>query len=178
MKITFAPTAESKSAADAAAKLAESVGKINAALSARVKLGEHEITESGKSVSAVRRDGKTVYIASVRIQVTLKASDEKIGGVTEAAESLSVQWHTEYLLADKSYADKLAAEAVAKAKASAESIAAAAGVKLGTLASVEYAASFGGSPRMLRAVAAESGATHEPEPIEAVESVTCEWEIQ
>lgn len=163
-------------------KYGEAVSELNLKAEEIIKsfaaaaLDKNEIRKSGASVAQIKRDGKTLFAARTEIKASLPITDGRMERVLAAAESSGMGWNSEYSLADKSYRNALAAEAVAAARASAQSIAAAAGVKLGELCGVEYAAGFGGGARLMRA-AAFSGACAEPEDVEAVESVTCEWEI-
>lgn len=172
--ITVALKSESKRYAEAARGLNAQAEQTVKNLAEIAGLEKGEIQKSGSEVMQVRHEGKTYFSARTEIKVTLAACDARIDGVVAACDASGAPWRSEYVLADKSYRDSLAAEAVRAARASAESIAAAAGIKLGGLANVEYAASYGGV-RLMRAAAAETCA--EPEDVEAEESVTCEWEI-
>lgn len=169
--------AEHKKSDEAARLLREKTDAVLRALAA-AGVQDGEAVTGGAGVSAVRRDGKAAYHAHADIKLTLPVSDERIEGIADALEKNGAAWRQSYLLTDASPRKALIARAVAAAKEDAAAIAAAAGVRLGELAGVEYAASFGGGVRMMRAAAVNDAVATRPEDVELSETVTCEWRIQ
>lgn len=159
-------------------KYAESMAALNkkteavSALLTNAGLKRDEIFSSGSSVYTARRDNKQYYTARTELKVKLALSDERVERVLSALEDCGEQWSTGYALTDDGYKSSLVKRAVDAAKRSAETLAVAAGVKLGELCKIEYAPSF--QPAMLRAAALGG----EPERINAEETVTCEWAIE
>ena len=169
-------SAQHKKSGEAAKLLQEKQAQLLAALAAAgVKDGE--ITTHGTGVTSSRQDGKTVFYAHTDCKLKLSVADERLGNITDALEKGDVAWRQQYELADNKHRASLIAQAVAAAKEDAACIAKSAGVKLGGLAGVEYAASFGGGVRLMRAMAKAESIAACPEDIELNESVTCEWEI-
>lgn len=168
--------AENKKYADAVQLLHKKTDEITMLLAAAA-ITEKEITTRGASVSTVRRDGKTLYEAYSGLKLILSVEDQRIGNILDALERSGADWTCEFTLEKSFYRKALIQKAVRKAREAAESIAQAADVKLGKLANVEYAASFGGGVRMMRMAKASMADGGAPEPIEATETVTCEWEI-
>lgn len=169
--------AEHKKSAEAARLLQEKTAAVLRALTGDARLSREEITTQGTAVHAVRRDGKSLFCAQAELKIILPVSDDRAGDAADVLEKSGEAWQQSYALGDTSYRERLLQKAVAAAKADAQLLAAAAGVRLGELSHIEYAASFGGA-RMLRAAAfsAESGAAA-PEPIDVGENVVCAWEI-
>lgn len=165
--------AESKKYAEAIQLLEKKRAELLASLP---PLGD-EISLRGASVGSVRRDGKTLFCASTELKIALPVTDERIGDAIAALEKCGAEWNQEFALGDTAYKDTLIRRAVSAARSVAESIAAAAGVNLGDVISVEYESGFGGGARVMRAMAARDEIVASPEPIEASENVTCEWEI-
>ena len=147
-------------------------------LLAAAGLSDGEIKSRGVSVSSYKRDGKTIFCAYENCRISLAVSDKRTDAVTEAVEKSGAEWSCQYRLEDRSYRNALIKRAVSEARDSAVQIADAAGVKLGGLAGVEYAAQFGGGARLMRAAAfGADNVSASPEQIEISESVTCECEI-
>lgn len=168
--------AEHKKSGEAARLLREKTDAVLRALAA-AGIQEGEAVTSGTGVSATRREGKTVFYAHADIKLTLAVSDERIEGIAEALEQSGASWRQQYELADNAHREALIEQAVAAAKEDASAIARAAGVRLGELASVEYAASYGGGVRVMRAAMAADTVSARPEDVELTETVTCAWEI-
>ncbi|MCI8413063.1 MAG: SIMPL domain-containing protein [Clostridia bacterium] len=163
--------AENKKYGEAMRLLGGKTAEISAALQ-NAGLKKEEITTSGACVNNEQRDGKSIFCARSDMRVTLAADDERADSVIDALQKSGSAWTQGYALCNKSYRNELLEKAVSAARDAAQVIASAAGVKLGALVGVEYAADFGGVPRLMRA-----SAVAEPERIEASETVTCEWEI-
>lgn len=138
----------------------------------RAGLQKDEIFSSGASITHERRDGKTLFCARTDMRITLSVTDARAGALLDAAEESGAEWSQEYVLLGDAHRKDLLKKAVQEARAAAETIAAAAGVRLGALVSVTYGGDGMGAPRMMRAMALA-----EPEQIETEETVTCEWEI-
>lgn len=135
-----------------------------------------EVKRQSESVSSVQYNGKTKFEGNGSLRITLAVSDARIEKCIEALEQSGAPWRQSFVLTDTSYRNGLIAKAVQAAHDAAQTIAAAANVHLGTLANVEYAASFGGGARMLCAMG-RSGDNATPDTIEVTEAVTCSWEI-
>ena len=168
---------EHKKSAEAARLLQEQTATVLRALTDTARLSGEEITTQGTAVHAVRRDGKSLFCAQSELKVDLSVSDDRASDAAEVLEKSGCTWQQSYALGDTSYRERLLQKAVAAAKEDALLLAAAAGVRLGELTGIEYAASYGGA-RILRAAAfsAESVAVA-PEPIDVGENVVCAWEI-
>ena len=140
-------------------------------------LREGEVTFRSAGCAAIRKEEKTVFCAYGDLTASLAVDDDRVQRVIAALEKSETSWRQSYELQDRSYRKTLMAQAVAAAESDAQTLACAAGVRLGALACMAYAASFNGGARVLRAMAREESVSALPEPIEATETVTCEWEI-
>lgn len=165
------------SAAGEAKKYADATDKADAAavaVTAGLKRRGINARDGGMNVVAIRVDGKTSgYRAVRRYRFEFEASREKLGDVLELLSACDCEWSLSYSLKN-SGGDELLARAVKLAERDAQAIAAAAGVKLGKLKSVEYVSSDGGRPMLMRAAACVDA---EPEIIDLSETVACSWEI-
>ena len=171
IEVKISLNAEHKKYGEAIKLLNEHSENMNSLLmDAGLKKGD--ATTSGACVSHEKRDGKSVFCGRADITVRLPLADERADAVLEAVQKSGFAWSQSYARKDSSYKSELIAAAVKAAREAAQTIASAAGVKLGALTNVEYVADFGGAPRLMRAMSAV-----EPEQIEASETVTCEWEI-
>ncbi|MDE6402105.1 MAG: SIMPL domain-containing protein [Clostridiales bacterium] len=131
----------------------------------------------GINVTAMRDDKKTVgYRAAQALSAEFDFVPSVFGKATEALSGLNVEWRVSFTFKDNGEGKELLKRAVAEAKADAENIATAAGVKLGGLIKAEYAATDGARPMMLRAAAFADNSV-EPEEITLNETVTCTWQI-
>lgn len=171
LKITLQPKAESKTYTEAVEELKEKTAELNKKFSG-------ELAGKGAMVSSVMRNNKKLFCAHTELTIALPLTDVRAGDMLSAAEQSGVEWISEFTLKDDSYRSELVSRAVTEARASAEVIANAAGVRLGALVSVEYAAPYSANHRLMRAACMDLNADSvEPEQINAVETVTCEWEI-
>ncbi len=176
VRLSVEISAQHKKSGEAAKLWQEKRSGLLASLSA-AGVKEGEVTTHGTGVSCTRQDGKTVFYAHGDCSLSLKISDERMSDITDALEKGNVAWRQQYVLADNTHRASLIAQAVAAAKEDALSIAAAAGVRLGNLTHVEYAAPYGGGARVMRAMANAETIGVRPEEVELSEGVTCEWEI-
>lgn len=195
--ITITKTASAKIAADTvrislsavgeAKKYSEAVDKssktANAAISALGGVGIAQVRTLGVNVSAVREERKVVgYRATQTFSAEFDYDVKLLCAVMDALSGGECEWRVSFELKSKKESERLVAEAVTAAKKYAETIAKAAGVKLGALVKAECCPSDGECaprPMLMRAAfdgANAMGAT-EPELITLSETVTCAWEV-
>lgn len=132
-------------------------------------------------ISKITQGGKAVgYKACRDCTVECEYDGEKLIAVTDALEGLGVSLRVEFTYEDDGLKNALIKQAVESARADAEIIAAAAGVKITAFARAEYASSDGAGPMLLRAAPMNSFADGitEPQPITVSQSVTCSWEVE
>lgn len=144
-----------------------------------VKVAGFTVHAGTVNVSALR-EGKSIrgYRASRKFGFEFDYDKEKMGAALGLLSECPCDWRISYSLKDKSASKTLLTRAVKAARDDAETIAAAAGVKLGALCNVEYS---GGSSRPVALCAAVfdagAAATAEPDDISLSETVTCSWYI-
>ncbi len=179
VKISFSAVGEAK-------KYGEAVDRADAiadkAVGALKNAGVGNVRMLGVNVSAVRDGKKIVAYRAVRnLSAGLDFDKTTLGSALDALSDSEGEWRISFALKDRSAASKsLVARAVKSARERAEAIAAAAGVKLGKLDSVENSSSDfdGGSPVMLRMARADCVPNSvDPEDITLSETVTCSWTI-
>lgn len=181
VSITLRASGEAKTTREASIKadaVADSVtGMLKAAGFDGVRAGR--IT-----VNAKRAERKVVGFTAVRtFTVEFGYDGAKLGKAMETLADCACEYSLSFELRDRSAADELVAQAVRGARADAENIAKAAGVKLGALAVAEYCSQDGDGavPALLcaRSMDGYAGAanTTQPEDISLSETVVCSWEI-
>ena len=139
-------------------------------------LTKGEIVTGGSAVDAVPREGKKLFRAHTELKAVLALTDPRLHAAFDAVEASGLVWSQTYSLKDETVRAKVLEKAVARARKAAETIAAACGVKLGSVQRVEYASHD--RPMLMRTNLALDGAGASPESIEVSETVTCEWEVQ
>lgn len=171
------------SAVGEAKKYCEAVDKADAAADGAVKTLNKagiEVRAQGVSVSTVR-DGKRVvgYRATRKYSAGLEFDKVTLGYALDALAATDCEWSISFSVKNKAEASKrLVQRAVETSRERAETIAEAAGVKLGKLSSVEYGANdFDGGVAVMRTYAAGGAPNVDPEDITLSETVTCSWEI-
>ena len=161
----------------AAIELAD--GKAMALVEAFKPLGDAvKLCAGGINVGATYADRKVVgYRATRTFSASFAYDKETTVKALDALSELSIDWRIAFSFDDDGSArTQLLRRAVTDAKADVLEIAAAAGVKLGGLAKVEYAPSYD-RPVLLRAASfGENSAA--PEQISLSETVVCAWEIE
>ncbi len=174
VNITITACAESKAYSDASDK-ADALAL--AAVSAIKAIGINVLT-SGVNIGTLR-DGKKItgYRATCSFTAGFDYDKKILSKCLEAVASSECEWRVSFSLKDRSASKRVTEKAVVAARESAETIAHAAGVKLGKLVKVDYAPSHGGGRVMLMRAAYDGAAGAEPEEIEVSESVTCSFEI-
>ncbi|MCH5161928.1 MAG: SIMPL domain-containing protein [Clostridiales bacterium] len=137
----------------------------------------HRLSEN---VSAVREGGKvTGYRASNLLSLHFAFDKTKLGQALEELGNYDCEWRLSYSLKNNKKKKALLTRAIKEARAEAEAIAAAAGVKLGGLGKAEYASTEDGGARpMVMRVSLDAASSVEPELITLTETVTCAWEIE
>ncbi|MCM1368355.1 MAG: SIMPL domain-containing protein [Roseburia sp.] len=175
VRLNVAAVGESKKYAEAASNADEAAGSVVSALGA---VGV-QLRALGTSVSAVHtQDGKISGYRAVRSMSAEFAYDGgKLAAVYAALENGKCEWRVSFALKDESAAEALIARAVQSAHRAAQTIARAAGVRLGELARAEFSAGDTASPVMFMRAAA-GAAEPEPELITVSQTVTCSWEIK
>ncbi len=131
------------------------------------------------NVSPVREGKRIVsYRAARGFTVGFDFEKEAFGKALSVLTDVECEWNVAFSLKDGGERAKLLERAVRSAREDAETIAKAAGVKLGTLAGVEY--SSGDNRPMLYRAAMRDGAANDVEPNEITlsESVGCSWKIE
>lgn len=173
VNISLTACAEGKNYADASDKADALAAKATNTLAA---IGV-EVRTSGINVTAVR-DGKKItgYRAARSFSAGFDYDKKTLSGCLEAISATECEWRLSFSLRDKSASKRVTEQAVVAARESADTIARAAGVKLGKLVKVDYASQGGGRVAFMRA-AAVGGAVQEPEDITVSETVTCSFEI-
>ena len=127
----------------------------------------------GISVNTVVDEKKNnVYCATRTFYAQFAFDGALLEKAVDALSGIDATWNVSFVFEDENKRRELLNAAVKEARADAETIAVAAGVKLGGLAHVDYAEG-GAHPVMLRA--AFGGG--EPEEISVSQSVTCSWRI-
>ncbi len=171
---------EAKTSRDAADKAKVAADGVVAALKAS---GLEDIRADGVNVSARREDKKITGYRAVRSYILEFGFDtEKLGAAMETLAGSVCEWRVSFKLKDKTAAEGLVEQAVQSARIHAETIAKAAGVKIGGLCKAEYSASGESArPMMLRAdFAGASGMADsvEPEMLSLSETVVCSFDIK
>lgn len=125
------------------------------------------------------RDGKpAVYSACRSCTVETDCDAEKLAALTDAIADIGLNASVSFSLEDRSARNELIARAVTEARADAQTIAAAAGVKLAALVRAEYASAPAARPMLLRAAAHSfSDGVAEPQRVTLEETVICSWEF-
>ncbi|MCH5351098.1 MAG: SIMPL domain-containing protein [Clostridiales bacterium] len=123
------------------------------------------------------RDGKKIigYRAVQLFTVGIDYNKEKVEKCLAAVTSWKCEYRVSYTFKNKSASKKVTASAVTAARARAETIAFAAGVKLGKLVKVDYGMDGGGIMPMRASL--DAAGRSEPEDITVSETVTCAFEI-
>lgn len=180
--VTVTVIGEAKTSRDASEKAARTADGIVAALKVA---GLKDIRAEGVNVSARREDKKITGYRAVRNYVSEFGFDtELLGKTMEALADAPCEWRVSFKLKDKKAAEGLIEQAVKSARAHAETIAKAAGVKLGAIKKAEYSANSGdysARPMLMRASfdgcnGAADGV--EPEMLSLSETVVCSFEIE
>lgn len=160
----------------AAIELAD--GKATELVNAFKKLGDKvKLCAGGINVGATYADRKVAgYRATRTFSASFAYDKNTTVAVLDVLGDLPIEWRIAFSFDDDGgERTRLLRRAVTEAKADAQEIAAAAGVKLGGLAKVEYAPSYD-RPVLLRAASfGENSAA--PEQISLSETVVCAWEI-
>lgn len=137
-----------------------------------------DIRSQGVSVSELRdKDDRTVvtgYRAQHAFSVAFDLDKKLLGKVLGALGGSGCEFRLSYSLKTDEASDRLIAKAVEEARRRAETIARAAGVKLGALVSAEYSGG-GGRPVMFARAAVMS--EPDPENITVSETVVCTFDI-
>ena len=170
--LTVTACAESKVYGDASDK-AEAI----AASSVKaIKAIGIDVRASGINVGTVR-DGKKIigYRATRSYTAGFRYDGALLSKCLEAVSASECEFRVSFSLKDKSASKSVTERAVVCARESAETIAKAAGVTLGKLVKVDYAAGHGGHIAVMRV--SLDGAPAEPEDISVSETVTCAFEI-
>ena len=174
VNITVTACAESKLYGDASDKAEE---KALVAVKA-VKAAGIDVRASGINVGTLR-DGKKItgYRATRSYTADFDYDSAVLSKCLEAVSSSECEFKVSFSLKDKSAAKKVTERAVVAARDSAQTIASAAGVKLGKLVKVDYASQYGGGRVMYMRASLDNSASSEPEDISLSETVTCSFEI-
>ncbi len=167
VRISITVRGENKKYSAAIAEAEERSAKVSASL------GEFEVRGGGISVGTVTDEKKnTVYRASRTFSTEFAFDAEKLEHAVDKLCDSDVNWNVAFVFFDDVKRKTLLDSAVRAARCDAETIASAAGVKLGALYCVDYA-SDSNRPMLMRAAA--FGA--EPEELSVSETVTCSWSI-
>lgn len=133
------------------------------------------LSRGAMNVSAVRDEKKTVgFRAAQRFFAEFELDNDLLKKALDALGELAVEWNISFSFKDRGERAELVALAVHGAKESAQTIAAAAGVKIGELAHVEYSSALHAHPMLMRAGV---GGDAQPEQITLQETVVCSWKI-
>lgn len=130
--------------------------------------------------SRITRDGKAIgYKASRNCSLETDCNAEKLAGLTDAISDIGLNVNVTFSHEDASARSELIARAVKEARADAELIASAAGVKIVSLARAEYS-SVHVRPMMMRAAVngSFSDGYSEPQNVTLEETVVCGWTIE
>ena len=141
--------------------------------------GIENVRAAGVNVTVVR-DGKKVtgYRATRKLTVEFEYEKTLLAKVLDALGKSKCEWRVAFALKNDEMRQTLVARAVTEAKQSAEVIAKAAGVKLGSLVKAEYVSTGGGHAVMRMAAVYGADNAADPEEITLSETVTCSWEIK
>lgn len=174
VRLGVTAASENKKYADASAS-AEALAKD--AISALGGAGV-QLRALGTTVSAIYSQERKIngYRAVRSMSAEFPYDGEKLAAAYAALENVKCEWRVTFALKDNSAADALITRAVQSARNAAETIASAAGMRLGGLVKAEYSANDAASPVMFMR-AASGAAEPEPESITVSETVTCSWEI-
>ncbi|MCH5160809.1 MAG: SIMPL domain-containing protein [Clostridiales bacterium] len=143
---------------------------------AELKSAGVDVRAAGVSVNVVSEDKKIVgYRAVKKFSAEFIYDKAVLSKALDALSKSKCEWRVSFSLKNADMQEKLITRAVKEAKASAQTIAAAAGVKLGALVKADYASSGGHMPMRMSLSAAN---VTEPEEITLSETVTCSWEIK
>lgn len=135
-----------------------------------------DLSRGAMNVSTVRDDKKTVgYRAAQRFSAEFELDNVLLKKAVDALSELAVEWNISFSFKDHGERAELIALAVQGAKSDAQTIATAAGVKIGELAHVEYLSSSMARPMIMRATM--GGGDAQPEQISLQETVVCSWKI-
>lgn len=179
--ISITVSAEAKTSRDAADKAKAVADTVVGSLKAA---GFDGLRADGVNVSTRREEKKiTGYRAMRHYSLEFGYDAEKLGKAFETLANASCEWNVSFKLTDRTAAEGLIEQAVKAARAHAEIIAKAAGVKLGALKKADYTSSVDHSmrPMLMRAASFDgyNGAADsvEPEMLSLSECVVCSWEI-
>ncbi len=174
--VSVTASAAAKKYADAAREVERESAKLVEALTAA---GLDGVRLLGMNVSPARENGKqTGYRAARAMTLKFGYDGEKLAAAVEALADAGCEWRLAFGVENAKCKEQLITRAVKEAKAHAETLAAAAGEKLGSLVGAEYGSSDCVAPVMLRAAyCADNAADVAPESITLSETVTCKFEL-
>ena len=134
------------------------------------------LSRGAMNVTSVRDEKKIVgYRAAQCFSAEFNLDNAILKKAMDALGELAVEWNISFSFKDSGERAELIKLAVQGAKSDAGVIAAAAGVKIGELAHVEYSSASMARPMLMRA--AKCGGDVAPEQITLDETVVCSWKI-
>lgn len=173
VEITLCAAADAKrysSAVSAAEHAADDV------VTALKSAGFAEVKMCGVTAEKIQNGKTDCYRASKTFKLTFAYSAQKFAAALDAISECPCTHRIGFLLKSNEHTSRLMQNAVIEAKASAQTLANAAGIKLGELVKIEYCqAPQGGRVFAMRAAVAD---TVEPQSVSLSETVNCTWAIE